>query len=147
MFDRFTENAKNAMNIAADISRRTRNSVVGSEHILLALTYVDGKAKELLAQAGVTSENYRIGSDKNGGFQVQFSTRVRRIEEVANSFAQQTNSYYADTQHLLLAILADNTTESGVASTTKQARIQFSRNMATEIMTTWKMPLTITSKT
>jgi len=109
MFDRFTENAKNAMNIAADISRRTRNSVVGSEHILLALTYVDGKAKELLAQSGVTSENYRIGSDKNGGFQVQFSTRVRRIEEVANSLAQQTNNYYADTQHLLLAVLADNT--------------------------------------
>ena len=62
-----------------------------------------------LIEAGVTSENYRIGSDRNGGFQVQFSTRVRRIEEVANSFAQQTNSYYADTQHLLLAVLADNT--------------------------------------
>ena len=40
MFDRFTENAKNAMNIAADISRRTRNSVVGSEHILLAFDFM-----------------------------------------------------------------------------------------------------------
>ena len=39
---------------------------------------------------------------------MQFSSRVKRIEELANAFAQQTNNYYADTQHLLLAILLDN---------------------------------------
>ena len=108
MFDRFTQNAKNAMNVAVDYSRQTRNSVIGSEHILLGLTYADGKAKEILAEFGVVKENLHIGSDKQGGFQIQFSTRVRRIEELANSFAQQTNNYYADTQHLLLAILLDN---------------------------------------
>ena len=36
--------------------------------------------------------------------------------------------------------------DSGVISTTKQARIQFSINIATAIMMIWKKPLTITSK-
>lgn len=108
MFDKFTQNAKKAMDIAVEFSRQTRNSVIGSEHVLLGLTYADGKAKEILAEFGITKENLRIGSDKQGGFQVQFSTRVRRIEELATAFAQQTNSYYVDTQHLLLAILLDN---------------------------------------
>ena len=107
MFDRFTQNAKQAIDIAVEFSRQTRNSVIGSEHVLLGLTYADGKAKELLQQAGVNKDNFRIGSDKQGGFQVQFSTRVRRIEEIANALAQQTNNYYADTQHVLLAILMD----------------------------------------
>ena len=108
MFDKFTQNAKKAMDIAVEFSRQTRNSVIGSEHVLLGLTYADGKAKEILAEFGITKENLRIGSDKQGGFQVQFSTRVRRIEELATAFAQQTNSYYVDTHHLLLAILLDN---------------------------------------
>ena len=108
MFDKFTQNAKKAMDIAVEFSRQTRNSVIGSEHVLLGLTYADGKAKEILAEFGITKENLRIGSDKQGGFQVQFSTRVRRIEELATAFAQQTNSYCVDTHHLLLAILLDN---------------------------------------
>ena len=36
--------------------------------------------------------------------------------------------------------------DSGVTSTTKQARIQFSINIAAAIIIIWKKPLTITSK-
>ena len=68
MFDRFTQNAKKAMEIAVDFSCQTRNSVIGSEHVLLGLTYADGRAKEILAEFGINKENFRIGSDRQGGF-------------------------------------------------------------------------------
>jgi len=108
MFERFNQNAKNAINIAADISKKTRNGVLGSEHVLLGLLYIDCKARDILASVGVTKENFAIASGNRGGNQLELSARIYRMEEVANKVAQQTNSYYVDTEHLLFAILMDS---------------------------------------
>lgn len=107
MFERFTQNALQAIRVAQDIASRTRNSVLGTEHVLLGLMYADGKAGEILASFGVTKDNFRIGSDNQGGYQLEISARVRNMEQVAERLAAMTDSYYVDTVHLLFAILLD----------------------------------------
>ena len=107
MFERFTQNALQAIRVAQDIASRTRNSVLGTEHVLLGLMYSEGKAGEILASFGVTKDNFRIGSDNQGGYQLEISARVRNMEQVAERLAAMTDSYYVDTVHLLFAILLD----------------------------------------
>ena len=72
MFDRFTQNAKKAMEIAVDFSRQTRNSVIGSEHVLLGLTYAEGRAKELLAEVGITKEIFALVLTDKADFRCNF---------------------------------------------------------------------------
>lgn len=105
MFERLTQNARKAVDIACDICKRTKNSMVGTEHILLGLMCVEGKAKELLSEFGATKENFRIGSDNAAGFQLEISARVGKMDSDANKIAQAANCYYVDTEHMLLAIL------------------------------------------
>lgn len=108
MFERLTQNALRAIDIAVEISKKTRNSVVGTEHILLGLMYVGGTAAEVLAAHGITKDNFRIVSDNQGGYQLEMSARVQKMEQTANKLAEMTDSYYVDTEHLLLAILMES---------------------------------------
>ena len=108
MFERLTENAQRAINIAIDFSRQTHNSVVGTEHILTGLLYVDGEAKKLLNDAGISKDNFRVASDNQGGFELELSARTRQMYAYAEKVAQAGNNYYVDTEHLLFGILMDS---------------------------------------
>ncbi len=108
MFERLTENAQRAVNIAIDFSRQTHNSVVGTEHILTGLLYVDGEAKKLLNDAGISKDNFRVASDNQGGFELELSARTRQMYAYAEKVAQAGNNYYVDTEHLLFGILMDS---------------------------------------
>ena len=108
MFERLTENAQRAVNIAIDFSRQTHNSVVGTEHILTGLLYVDGEAKKLLNDAGISKDNFRVASDNQGGLELELSARTRQMYAYAEKVAQAGNNYYVDTEHLLFGILMDS---------------------------------------
>ena len=51
--NRFTENARAAMSLAAQAAYRLSHNYIGTEHLLLGLIEADGVASKVLAENGV----------------------------------------------------------------------------------------------
>jgi ATP-dependent Clp protease ATP-binding subunit ClpC len=56
MNDKFTENAKNAINLAKEVAYRLSHNYIGTEHLLIGLMEVDGVASKVLEENGVNVE-------------------------------------------------------------------------------------------
>ena len=54
MNDRFTDNAKQALNLAKEIAFRLNHNYIGTEHLLIGLMQVDGVASRVLRENGLT---------------------------------------------------------------------------------------------
>lgn len=112
-FERFTQKAINAINIAQAESRRLGHNFVGTEQILLGLLGEgSGIGWQFLNSVGVNLENAQIEVEKIIGrgkgdtaIDIPFTPRAKRVLELAVEDARYLSVNDVGTEHLLLGIL------------------------------------------
>ncbi|WP_167955281.1 ATP-dependent Clp protease ATP-binding subunit [Anaerosporobacter faecicola] len=116
MNNRFTANAKEALQVAADSAYRLMHSYIGTEHLLIGLLKVDGVASKVLAENGVDEGkiidliNQLIAP--NTAVEVleagSFTPRAKRIIDQSNREAMRLKSQLVGTEHLLISLLKES---------------------------------------
>ncbi|HEX3076101.1 MAG TPA: ATP-dependent Clp protease ATP-binding subunit [Lachnospiraceae bacterium] len=116
MNDKFTENAKEALEVAADSAYHLMHNYIGTEHLLLGLINVSGVASRVLEENGVTEEkiielvNQLIAPNSNvevveAG---SFTPRAKRILEQSYKEAARVKSQLVGTEHILIALIKES---------------------------------------
>ena len=123
--ERFTERAQDAAQRAVEIMTRFGHTQVDTEHIMLALLeQSDGVVTQILEflgadvdQVSARLEEALRGSHKVGIYgrgslgQVFITPRVKQVLDLANAEANRLNDDYISTEHLLMAIARERSTE------------------------------------
>lgn len=115
MFDRFTDKAANALNLAMKSAGEMGHNYIGSEHILLGLLREgSGVAAKVLEKEGVSADQIEtileqlIGRGEPYDISVSDLTpRGKRIIELAYMEARNLGHNYIGTEHLLMGILRE----------------------------------------
>ncbi len=119
--ERFTERARRAVATAGEEALRLEHSWVGTEHLLLGL-FCDSEsvAAKVLAALGVEAEAVQdrvleiLGPcDARARSDLAFTPRAKKVLELALREALKLGHNYVGTEHLLLAVSAE---DEGVAS-------------------------------
>ncbi|HBH3128537.1 TPA: ATP-dependent Clp protease ATP-binding subunit [Clostridioides difficile] len=113
-FNRFTQRAKKAIDLAFEAAKSLGHNIVGSEHILLGLLREEeGIAAKVLSKVGFT-EAYLEGKivDMEGKGEeisedIVLSPRSKQILELSGMFANKLKTNYIGTEHILLAIIQE----------------------------------------
>ncbi len=116
MNDRFTVNAKEALQIAADSAYRLMHSYIGTEHLLIGLINSEGVASKVLEENGVDEGkiidliNQLIAPNSNvevleAG---SFTPRAKRIIDQSYREAIRLKSQSVGTEHLLISLLKES---------------------------------------
>ena len=115
MNDRFTENAKNAINLAREVAYRLSHNYIGTEHLLIGLMEVDGVASKVLEENGVNVEkvlelvNQLIAP--NSGVEMMdagsFTPRAKRILDQSYKEAARFKAQLVGTEHILIALIKE----------------------------------------
>ncbi|NLN81452.1 MAG: ATP-dependent Clp protease ATP-binding subunit [Clostridiales bacterium] len=119
-FKGFTEKANTALNLAIEAAQELGHTYIGTEHIVLGLLREGtGVAASVLGARGVTAAQYRETISQTGSrgepsrlAPDDFTPRAKKAMEMAMSEAAAMQHGYVGTEHILLAILRD---ESSVA--------------------------------
>lgn len=119
----FTEHVRAALGHAREESARLRHEYVGTEHILLGILRDDGNlASTVIASFGVNSDALVDTVDsvvKKGmsghttGPDLPYTSRAKKVLELAMTEARDLNHSYVGTEHLLLGLLRE---EKGIAA-------------------------------
>jgi ATP-dependent Clp protease ATP-binding subunit ClpA len=121
VFERFTERAQQAVNLAQDEARALKHNYLGTEHILLGLLREDeGLAARVLESFDITVEEVRAqvarivgqGDEVMRG-QIPFTPRAKKVLELAVRESLSLGHNYIGTEHILLGIVREN---EGVAA-------------------------------
>lgn len=103
----YTDSVKRAMLLAETWVQKNRNSIIGTEHIVLGLINTECIAQQRLKEAGVTAANFRLASDQMARDTVDYSPRAKLALQLANQIAVAAQRNYIGSEHLLLAILTE----------------------------------------
>lgn len=109
MTDRWTKSVNIAMDRAIALAAKT-GGLVGTEHVLYGISSVeDAKAGEILRRLRVTPLEIRnyIRTTGRETSKVVFSPNVKAALDKAVLIANELNSDYVGTEHLLLALLTE----------------------------------------
>ncbi len=117
LFKGFTEKANVALNTAIEAAQELGHTYIGTEHLLLGLlSEGTGVAATVLAGRGITAAGYRekiTESEAGGQFThlapEDFTPRTKRVMETAVMEARGMQQSFVGTEHLLAAILRDET--------------------------------------
>ncbi len=120
-FDKFTGDARRALQYAQEEAQRLKHSYLGTEHLLLGLLRQRrGAHATALADAGVDVDRARstVESIVGGGGtlatgEVGLTPGAKRVIELAVDEARRLNHTYIGTEHLLLGLLREG---EGVAA-------------------------------
>ncbi len=115
MNDKFTENAKSAINLAKEVAYRLSHNYIGTEHLLIGLMEVDGVASKVLEENGVNVEkvlelvNQLIAP--NSGVEMMdagsFTPRAKRILDQSYKEAARFKAQLVGTEHILIALIKE----------------------------------------
>ncbi len=115
MNDKFTENAKRALNLAREVAYRLSHNYIGTEHLLMGLMEVEGVASKVLEENGVTVDkvlelvNQLIAP--NSGVEMMdagsFTPRSKRILDQSYKEAAKFKAQLVGTEHILMALIKE----------------------------------------
>jgi ATP-dependent Clp protease ATP-binding subunit ClpC len=124
---KFSQNAREALDVAKAVVRRGRSNVLGTEHILFGLLAQQGSVvhrifeelgPSLVLIQAKTNDAIRLGElsrPRTAAEQIQPSTNARRALRRAIEEGEQTASGPAGTEHLLLGLVSlEECTAAGV---------------------------------
>lgn len=119
-FKGFTEKANTALNLAVEAAQQMGHTYIGTEHIVLGLLREGtGVAATVLASHGILAQDYqnKIMEGETTGQYTRlspddFTPRTKKAMEMAITEAGAMHNGYVGTEHILLAVLRD---ESSVA--------------------------------
>ncbi|MDK2980297.1 MAG: ATP-dependent Clp protease ATP-binding subunit ClpC [Chloroflexota bacterium] len=110
--DKFTQSARRVLSLAHLEAERLQQPMIGSEHLLLALIQEDtGVAGRVMRELGVEIDRaremvLRLGGMGNGRVdRIDLSADAQKILDLAVEEANQMDSKYISTEHLLLALV------------------------------------------
>ena len=118
MDNMFTPSAKHVLMIAQEQAKYFKHQAVGTEHLLLALAMdKDGIANKIFEQFSITSDDIREEIERLIGYgtldqlgpadYLPYSPKAKQVLALAGQEAQQMHSLKIGTEHLLLALIAD----------------------------------------
>ncbi|VTX71358.1 ATP-dependent Clp protease ATP-binding subunit [Limosilactobacillus oris] len=113
-----TPSAKHVLMIAHEQAKYFKHQAVGTEHLLLALAMdKDGIANKIFEQFSITSDDIREEIERLIGYgtldqlgpadYLPYSPKAKQVLALAGQEAQQMHSLKIGTEHLLLALIAD----------------------------------------
>lgn len=116
MYDKFTENAKNAINLAKEIAYRLSHNYIGTEHLLIGLMEVEGVASKVLEENGVSVEKVlelvnQLIAPNNGVEMMDagsFTPRSKRIIDQSYKEAAKFKAPLVGTEHILIALIKES---------------------------------------
>ncbi len=123
MAKRFTENAQKIILIAQEEAKRLNHDYVGTEHIMLGLTALDGTvSNKILSSLGITFRKVRLEIEKMVGIgdsvmllgEIPFTPRAKKVLEFAVEESQSLGTEHIGSEHILLGLVRE---EEGMAST------------------------------
>jgi ATP-dependent Clp protease ATP-binding subunit ClpA len=115
MFERFTDRARQAVELAHDEAMRLDHSYIGTEHLLLGLIREgEGVAAQALEALGISLDDVRqqveqiIGQGQQApSGQIPYTPRAKKVLELALREAKQLGHHYIGTEHLLLGLIRE----------------------------------------
>lgn len=115
VFERFTEQARQAIVFGQEEARRLGHNYIGTEHLLLGVLREEaGVGARVLTSLGVTVDAVRaqVGRIVGQGEavatgQISFTPRVKRVMELSLREALGLGHDYIGTEHLLLALIRE----------------------------------------
>ncbi|MDF2543995.1 MAG: clpC [Herbinix sp.] len=115
MFEKFTENAKQAINIAREIAYQLSHNYIGTEHLLIGLLEADGVASKVLEENGVSVEKVielvnQLIAPNNGVEMLDagsFTPRSKRILDQSYKEAVKMKAQLVGTEHILIALIKE----------------------------------------
>lgn len=116
MFDRFTDHAKQLVNVARREAQRLHHAHIGTEHVLLALAALEGGiAVRLLRERGLDGARLRAavearvvpGAADSTASELPFTPEVKRVLERSMAQASRLGHRYIGTEHFLLGLLGE----------------------------------------
>lgn len=118
-----TPSAKEVLLMAQEQVRYFKHQAVGTEHLLLALTMESASiAGKVLAQFSLTANSVREEIERLTGYgtmtiangdYLPYSPKMRDVLQTARSQARQLGNTKVGTEHLLMALLSNQTTLAG----------------------------------
>ena len=121
MAKRFTENAQKIILIAQEEAKRLNHDYVGTEHILLGLSAIEGTvSNKILSNLGVTFRKVRQEIEKMVGVgdtimllgEIPFTPRAKKVLEFSVEESQMLGTEHIGTEHILLGLIRE---EEGMA--------------------------------
>src|SRR5512140_524733 len=119
----FTERVRKVLAMAREEAARLHHEYVGTEHILLGLIREgEGVAAAVLQNLSVDLEDIQQKIEETvkkgkaagvGGQDLPYTSRAKKVLELAMSEARELNHSYVGTEHLLLGLLRE---EKGIAA-------------------------------
>ncbi|GAB6093524.1 ATP-dependent Clp protease ATP-binding subunit [Furfurilactobacillus curtus] len=114
----FTPSAKDVLVLAQEQAKYFKHQAVGTEHLLLALTIEqNGIASKVLQQFNITEEDVREEIERFTGYgtltnvdketYLPYSPKAKEILTIAGDEAKRLGATKIGTEHLLLALLSD----------------------------------------
>ena len=142
----FTDRVRRVLQIAREEAARLHHQYVGPEHILLGLIRDgEGVATRILTGLNVDLEALRRkiedtvkpGAAGAAGPDLPYTSRAKRILELAMSEARQLDHAYVGTEHLLLGVLHEGENAAaqvltGAGVSLEKARAETLRLVSTE---------------
>lgn len=119
LFNKFTERARNVMQLARQESLDFKHDFIGTEHILIGLIQEDaGLAAAVLRQLGINSDAVRSKIESMSSVseksvvpgKIPFTPMTKKALEAAVLRASELKHNYIGTEHLLLGIVDDDAT-------------------------------------
>jgi len=111
----FTEEVREVLSGARTEATRLRHEYVGTEHILLSLTRKEDGAAAALFQAlraspadmrSVIHETVKVGTGPaTGSTDLPYTSRSKKVLELAMTAARNLNDNYVGTEHILLGMI------------------------------------------
>jgi len=116
-FKRFTDKAGAALNLAIESAREMGHTYIGTEHLLLGLLREGtGVAAVVLSGRGITVARYTekiLAAETGGSYSTltpeDFTPRAKAAMEAALTIGALAGQRFAGTEHLLAAVLRDDT--------------------------------------
>ncbi len=121
MAKRFTENAQKIILIAQEEAKRLNHDYVGTEHILLGLSAIEGTvSNKILSNLGVSFRKVRQEIEKMVGIgdtimllgEIPFTPRAKKVLEFSVEESQMLGTEHIGTEHILLGLIRE---EEGMA--------------------------------
>ena len=143
----FTERVRKVLAMGRDEAARLQHEYVGTEHILLGLIAEgEGVAATVLQNLGVDLDELKLGIErivKKGkpgtlpGSDLPYTSRGKKVLELAMTEARELNHRYVGTEHVLLGLVREH---SGIGAqvlldrgvTSDSARAEVLRILGTE---------------
>ena len=115
MYERFTEQARQAMKIAEEISEQLGHNYMGTEHILIGLLDAEGVASKILVTNGLDKDKLMelidqlIAPDGKVGFAEinNITPRAKGVIMKSYDVAKKFKSKEVGTEHLLFSLITE----------------------------------------